>query len=733
MTRASRTMQSGLEPRPTGGISHLTVLRNNELSLLCLPSGELDSRDEPSAGLYYHDARHLSRFTLRLNGELLLVLDADERGDSLSATLTNPSYETPDGRAIPAQTILVRRSRTVSDCLAESLIVSNYGRAPVQLELTMAIEADFADIFVIRGHKRSSPVPPVGVEHEGDRLSFRYMGQDEQLRALTCRFEPAPTTFTPDGASFAFTLDPGGSYAVDVTLRVDDSAREVHAADELEAMGAAAQTWLKGLTSVETDNSQLNAVLERCLLDIRSLQSKHGETPFIAAGVPWFDAAFGRDSLITGIEMLAFTREPLRTAIVMLAEHQAQKRDSARDAEPGKIAHELRQGELANIDEVPFGAYYGSIDSTPLFLIGCLEYLSWTNDAATLRECWQAIEAAAGWCQKRAAGHPLHMLAYDRESANGLEHQGWKDSEDGICQTDGTPVKPPIALIEVQAYLAAAYHAYAELCRRLEREPAFDTQLGVRDAVYHLATRFFGEEGAAVCLDEDLAPVFCPTSNPGHVLWVGACGQANATRIGERLMQPDMFSGWGVRTLAAGIPAYNPLGYHIGSIWPHDNAIILAGFRRYGLVNEVAQLGAAMIEAAMAFPDRRIPELFSGDARDNRPVPTPYPVASRPQAWSAASLPYAMVSMLGIGITPEGSLAITRPVLPDWLNLVVVRGLRFGDSCVDLLFRCDAGHVSVEVDHRSGEGAVVLSREWPVPPLTAQYEVGGPVIPSAAN
>jgi glycogen debranching enzyme len=187
-------------------------------------------------------------------------------------------------------------------------------------------------------------------------------------------------------------------------------------------------------------------------------------------------------------------------------------------------------------------------------------------------------------------------------------------------------------------------------------------------------------------------------------------------------MEPDMFSGWGVRTLAAGIPAYNPLGYHIGSIWPHDNAIILAGFRRYGRVEELERLGTAMLEAAMAFPDRRVPELFSGDARDNRPVPTPYPVASRPQAWSAASLPYALMSMLGIGIAPDGSLAITRPVLPDWLNLVAVRGLRFGDSSVDLLFRCDSGHVSVEVDHRSGGGTVVLAREWPVPPLTARLQ-----------
>ena len=722
MTASRRTMPSGLEPRPTGGISHLTVLRNNELSLLCLPSGDLDSREEPAAGLYFRDARHLSRFTLRLNGQRMLVLDAEEGGDSLSSTLTNPPCEGADGRAIPAQTILVRRLRVVSDCLGESLTVSNYGRAPAHLDLSMAIEADFADIFVIRGHQRESTVPPVGIEREGDRLSFRYAGRDGVLRALTCRFEPAPTEFTEEGARFAFTLDPGGSYAVTVTLRVDDSSAEVIAADELEVMQASAGEWLKGLTSIETDNSLLNAVLKRCLLDIRSLQATMRGTPFVAAGVPWFDAPFGRDSIITGIEMLAFTPEPLRASITMLAEHQAQRRDSAKDSEPGKIAHELRQGELANIAEVPFGSYYGSIDSTPLFLIGCLEYLSWTNDCETLRSCWPAIEAAAGWCQRRASTHSLHMLAYNRETESGLEHQGWKDSVDGICHTDGTPVTPPIALVEVQAYLAAAYHAYAELCGRLGFEPIFDAQLGVRTALLHLSERFFGESGVAVCLDEDMSPVFCPVSNPGHVLWVGACDLEQATGIAERLMEPDMFSGWGVRTLAAGIPAYNPLGYHIGSIWPHDNAIILAGFRRYGRVEELERLGTAMLEAAMAFPDRRVPELFSGDARDNRPVPTPYPVASRPQAWSAASLPYALMSMLGIGIAPDGSLAITRPVLPDWLNLVAVRGLRFGDSSVDLLFRCDSGHVSVEVDHRSGGGTVVLAREWPVPPLTARLQ-----------
>ena len=722
VTAARRAMRSGLEPLSTGGISHLTVLRNRELSLLCLPSGDLDAIEEPSAGLYYRDARHLSRFNLRLNGHRMVVLDADERGDSLSATLTNPPCEGADGGEIPAQTILVRRVRVVSDCLAESLTVSNYGRSPAQLELSMAIEADFADIFVIRGHQRESAIPPVGVECEGNRLSFRYAGQDRVLRALTCRFQPAPTEFTDEGARFAFTLDPGGSYSISVTLRVDDSPAEVNAADELDVMQSSAREWLKDLTSIETDNSLLNTVLERCLLDIRSLQSTLRGTSFVAAGVPWFDAPFGRDSIITGIEMLALTPAPLRAAIEMLAEHQAQGRDAAKDSEPGKIAHELRQGELANIGEVPFGSYYGSIDSTPLFLIGCLEYISWTNDGETLRNCWPAIEAAAGWCQRRASSHSLHMLAYSRETESGLEHQGWKDSLYGICHTDGTPVTPPIALVEVQAYLAAAYHAYAELCERLGFEPILDAQLGVRTALEHLSERFFVGDRVAVCLDEEMAPVFCPVSNPGHVLWVGACEPGQAKRIAERLMETDMFSGWGIRTLAAGIPAYNPLGYHIGSIWPHDNAIILAGFRRYGRVQEVERLGTAMLEAAMAFPDRRVPELFSGDARDSRPVPTPYPVASRPQAWSAASLPYAMMSMLGIGIAPDGSLAITRPVLPAWLNLVAVRGLRFGDSSVDLLFRCDSGHVSVEVDHRSGGGTVVLSREWPVQPLRGRVE-----------
>lgn len=718
MTRSRRRIPPGLEPQPSGGISHLTVLRNRERSVLCLPAGDIDVEHEPASGLYHHDARHLSQLSLRLNDERMLVLDSDERGYALTATLTNPPFEL-DGLHIPGQTILLRRTRIITEVLSEGVTVSNYGRNPVELELVIALQADFTDIFVIRGYQRAVEPAPVGVEVEGDRLSFRCRGRDDMLRATTCVFDPAPTELDEHGATFRFALDPGGSFATEMTVHVDGEAAVVPTRTASQLAEQRAREWLGRCTSVETDSASLNETITRCLLDIRSLHGTLEGHPFVAAGVPWFDAPFGRDSIITGIEMAAFTTEPLRDALRLLAAYQATSSDAARDSERGKIAHEIRQGELANTNEVPFGRYYGSIDSTPLFLIGALEYVRWTGDRELLHECWEAIEAAARWCHGRAVAHPLHLLAYDRESANGLEHQGWKDSEDGICDRDGTPVTPPVALIEVQAYLVAAYMAYGELAHIAGKMRSFDAHAASRDAHRHLRERFLSEPEPAVCLDRELRPVFCPTSNAGHVLWVGAASHAEAGRIARRLLEPDLFSGWGIRTLAAGIPAYNPLGYHIGSIWPHDNAIILAGFRRYGLLDELRTLGSALVQASLSFPDRHIPELFSGDARDTRAVPTPYPVASRPQAWSAASLPYALMSMLGIGPTAEGGLAITRPVLPDGVGLVVVRGLRFGDSSVDLLFRGDGGHVSVEVDHRRGTGRVVFTPEWPVPPFDA--------------
>lgn len=706
---------SGTEPRPTIGIGHLTILRGNEFSLLCWPGGDFDSNTDPSVGVYRRDMRYISRLTLECCDSELIQLDSHERGFALYSTLTNSATVDSRGTDIPGQTLIVRRERVLHDGFAERLTIGNFGHATVCLDVNINFACDFEDIFVIRGvHRRAAP-PPVRVEIHGNRARCAYSGLDGVSRSTTFTFDPPPAKLGEWVATYHLELAPGQSSLLSFQVAFDGESSPSGAEAALAAATEARSEFVKGWSWIESSSPALNGLFERAISDLASLATERDGRRYLAAGVPWFDTLFGRDSLITGIALLGFQSDVLKDALLLLADSQATTTSALSDEEPGKIAHELRVGELANIGEVPFGRYYGSVDATPLFVWACREYLRWTGDEATLHALEAPLRAALEWCERRREASPIGALTYWRQSANGLEHQGWKDSEDAIPTPGGRAVQGPIALIEVQGYLAAAFGAAHEL------SPLFETPLpGAGEAhslISMLSNGFFPDGKPALALDGAGEPLDAIASNAGHLLWTGSCSAANARSVAETMFTPGLFSGWGIRTLSTENAAFNPLGYHTGSVWPHDNAIILAGLRRYGFVDSVRTLGSALTEAMLGFSDHRVPELFSGDARGDRLFPTPYPVASRPQAWSAASLPWLLVSMAGVTAEDSNTLHVVRPALPSGLDWLRIRNIRFGTSTVDLMLRRVGDHVGVEVERQRGPGSVVLSARWPIAPL----------------
>ncbi len=704
----------GEEPQPSGNITHCVVLRNDGISSVSLPNGDIDASVEPSTGLYYRDTRYLSLFTFSFGAVSPVVLDATQTGQVLSAVFTNPAIRLATGNGgLPAQSLFVRRRRVISDRLREALSISNYSSEPQRVELRIRFGANFDDIFEVRGYARVSQPEPVQVAVDGHSATYRYRGTDGATRTSQLTFDPPPQRLLAGEAWYALALGPRETTTVEIQACPEERPVAQPLAEALVEIERQEQEWLEALASVDTDNEPLNAALRRSLLDIRSLLTRTGDDEYVAAGVPWFDTLFGRDSLITGIELLPFTAVVLRSALVGLARHQATATDPARDAAPGKIPHELRWGELAQAGEVPFGRYYGSIDATPLFVLAAYEYYTWTQDRGTIEQLWPAIDAAIAWCVS-AAEAGGGFLAYSRASAKGLENQGWKDSHDSICGPDGRQASQPIAMVEVQGYLAAALLAHGLLQRELGVGGG-RVQLELAASLRQRIEERFGDPvaGFALCLDGEGQPLATPSSNPGHLLWAGAASRKGAERAARRLMQPDLFSGWGLRTLSATVPGYNPLSYHRGSVWPHDTAMAVAGMRRYGFDDEAERLGSALLQAVLAFPDYRVPELFSGDARELRVVPTPYPVASRPQAWSAASVPYVLTSLLGLRPGEPGQMMVVRPMFPIGLEWVDVRNLRCGEGSIDLRFRRHRDRISVEVESIRGDVEVVLSRTWP--------------------
>lgn len=712
------------EPMAIQDIRDALVIRERDLFLLTDVAGQVPRGNTNGYGLYYEDTRYLSGYEFSFSfARPMVLLSTAELGYSSEHVLTNPTLKDVDGHRVPSGTIKVRRLRVLEDVMEETVQVTNHNAYPVLLEVVFRFAADFADIFEVRGHEpefRGELEPPLW-RHAA--LTMAYKGRDGRRRETLILFTPRPLSVQTDAevgfATYQLHLASQESASIRLVVTLDGRLEAAQGVERYGVVKREYDSWLAGTTEVRTDNEFFNLVLKRSLTDLRMLWNHHDSgAGYPAAGTPWYDTLFGRDSAIAGMQTLALKPEIARDCLVSLARWQGKKFDSWRDEEPGKILHELRQGELTQTGELPFSPYFGSVDSTPLFLWLAAEYFAWTADLDLISQLETNLRAGLHWMAKYGGLADGGYLRYERRSARGLVNQGWKDSSEAISGEDGTSCEPPIALVEVQAYAYAAYRSLArvfvalgdsKLAARLQSEARALARRFNRD--FWLPSEFY-----ALARDGSGRPAATITSNAGHALWGGVASREHAGKVVRRLMADDMYSGWGVRTLSAESRRYNPLGYHIGTVWPHDNSIIAMGFKRYGYETELNELATGLFDVARTAPYYRLSELFGGDERSVHDAPVPYPVACRPQAWAAGAIPLITQAILGLCPDATGQrLFIVRPRLPEWLEVVQVNGLKVGDAQVDLRYRRRAQETRLEVLDVRGHLKVEKKRSWPEP------------------
>jgi glycogen debranching enzyme len=660
-------------------------------------------------GLYHCDTRHLSHLELRVNGHQPLLLSSTVHDDNavFAADLTNPDLFQDGELLLPRETLHVQRLKFMwQGACHERVTVHNYGGQPRSTVLTLRFRSDFVDLFEVRGQVRKRRGETTYLLLSDRAAALRYAGLDGLIRLTTVRFTPAPTHLETSLARYDLVLAPEARAEIFIEL-----ACSVGAEPTTESRGSylkcmrAARRALSDATARATriagSNGQFTQLLSRSMSDLRMLvtDTEHGAYPY--AGIPWFSTAFGRDGLVTALFTLWIDPTIAQGVLKYLAATQATASDPLRDADPGKILHETRAGEMARLGEVPFALYYGSVDSTPLFIVLAGAYVERTGDLDTLRAIWPNIEAALGWIDRYGDSDGDGFVEYNRYSESGLVNQGWKDSHDSIFHADGRLASGPIALCEVQAYVFLAKRRAARMARLLDlpaQAMALDRQADLLQERFEAA--FWCDELStyAIALDGRKEPCRVRSSNAGHALFAGIAAPERARRVAAGLLDQDFFAGWGIRTVAAAQPRYNPMSYHNGSIWPHDNALIALGFDRYGLKDAVLQVMTAMFDASDYLDLRRLPELFCGFAREPRTGPTFYPVACAPQAW-ATTTPFALLqAALGLTIEHRSSeIRFKRPALPEFLDEVRLGGLRLGDRVADVQITRHGDEVAINV------------------------------------
>ena len=707
-----------LPPGALVNLSETIVIKEENVFVVSRRDGSLPADTPHPLGLYRDDCRFLSAHELRVNRVTprLLVASAASGSESVHE-LTNPALPLPGGRLLPLQSLQIRlERRIVSDAeVLETLLVHSYDREPLYLDLDLRLDTDFEPMLALRGILATGDGEPVTVEPRPDGVRFAQRGRDGVHRATTVRVDrTCERGETPGELRFALFLEPGGHEII--TLRhclheADDPADEAPAPGPVSRRSPDA--WLAERTVVETDDELFNRVLRRSLLDVRMLHSRRDGEGYYAAGVPWYATLFGRDSLITATQLLAFDPAMGAQTLRVLARLIGTRDDPEHDEEPGKVIHELRVGEVARLELSPLARYYGTVDATPLFLCLLCDYTDWSGDLSLFRELRGAVEAMLGWIDGPGDRDRDGLLDYRQRTPNGLRNQGWKDSDEGVLDEAGTPLEPPITLVEPQAYALRAKRRLARLFA-LDGDPARAEALlreagELRDRIerFWLPERGFYSMGWG----DDGRPSQALASNQGHLLWALAVPPERAAAIREAMMSDAMFSGWGLRTLADGERGYNPVGYHLGTVWPHDTAMIAFGLRKYGFDEDFTTIFEALLEAAANAEAYRLPELYAGFGRTEFETPVPYPVACQPQAWAAGAIPYMVAGALGlVPDALERRLRVRRPSLPHWLSRVEVRGLRIAGAKVDLLFeRTGVGDQVSLVDARiEGDVEVVL-------------------------
>ena len=683
-------------PIPTEAREELLVIKDGELFLCARPDGDVAPAQVSGEGFYAYDTRYLSEIGLEVGAARPVALSYAAVDDWALVDSTNAQLSRGSAEPIPQLSLSVTRELMIASGRLYYLVqLRNFLREPVTTTASLTVASDFADMFEVRGGvRRSARGHALAPKRTGRGLVLAYVGEDQVFREAIIELSPAPDELDLGTGQargrWEVTLQPGKP--VEILMTVEPSIggrrrrRRQRAATDLERSRA---DWFASCTQIRSDSELFNGLIATTIRDLRALITPAPGGPLVSAGIPWYVAAFGRDALVTRARRCCSPPTLPRRA-ARARRLQAREDDPWRDAEPGKILHELRVGELARAGMIPHTPYYGTVDATPLFLIRAADYYKWTGDLETLSALRPALDRALRWIDESGDRDGDGFVEYERRSPGGLQNQGWKDSHDSVLHADGRLAEGPIALVEVQGYVYMAKLTIADVFDALgapDRAHRLREEAGALRARFNEAFWNPAEGTFALALDGHKRQVESVTSNPGHCLYCGIVDPGKADAVVQRLMAPDMFGGWGVRTLSGECPAFNPMSYHNGSIWPHDNAIVAAGMKRYGHDQDVMRIANAVLDVATRARDFRLPELYCGFDRSDRASVVAYPVACIPQAWAAAAPLLLLQTMLGVAAdVPARSLRIERPMLPDGLGEIRLEGLRVGQASASLGF-----------------------------------------------
>lgn len=709
------------EPALSSG-ERLHVLKHNDLFAVFNAWGDFHGSMHKvgpnigADGLFQDDTRILSQLTLTISGQFPELLSGSIGRDNVvfSAHLTNPTFEDRTGKAVARSQMAIHRRRLLwNRTLYEALHIRNFSPDPILADLEIDVDADFRDVFEIRGATRTRRGEILSAHREERSLTLSYRGLDGRVRRTTIGLS-VPVEIAGQRIRVPIELAPGESQHAIMTISSDAKPAS---ADRLAFLSAlkrgkqAARKSIREIRPIVTSNAAFEAWLERAASDLSLLVSQLDTGPYPYAGIPWFSAPFGRDAIVTALQVLWVDPSLARGVLAHLSALQAAEESTFHDSEPGKIVHEIRKGEMAALHEVPFGRYYGGVDTTPMFVMLAGAYLKRTNDVSFAKSLWPATLAALDWMDNFGDADRDGFIEYRRGVGGGLTNQGWKDSRDSVFHADGELAQGPIAMVEVQAYAVAAKRAAAKIAavvgehdraQRLEQEAHL-----LEEAI---DTLFWCEpiETYALALDGFKRPCAVRTSNAGHVLYCGAATLHKAQRVGRGLMRPDLFSGWGIRTVAVGESRYNPISYHNGTIWPHDCSIVAAGLARYGMREQAVRILSGLFDVASRLPEFRLPELFCGFSRRAGEGPVSFPSACTPQAWASGAVFLLLQACLGLDIdAATETIEVTRPRLPDWLERVSLRGISAGRGKASIHFHRHDEEVDVQIADVSGEVRLV--------------------------
>ena len=718
MDEARITQQYYIATKSSPADDRAKVLKYGRMFSVFDHLGDIQTSGLGEQGLFFQGTRHLSELILCLwNARPLLLSSAIKANNFLfTADLSNLDVSHRNSVAIPRGTLHLQRSKFLwHDVCYEEFTFINYGLSPLLVPFSMRYSADFADIFEVRGMHRPKKGRRLD-DHVGkDQVLLSYEGLDNTIRQTCIHCDPIPKTILTSELQFEVHLQPSQKAVFHLAISCDSQA-ERNSVGYSSAMISARgeqKTASETFPRIYSSNSRFTDWIKRSAADVQMMMIGNPEINYPYAGVPWFSTVFGRDGIIAALQMLWLSPEIAKGVLQYLAATQARDFDPAIEADPGKILHETRSGEMAALGEVPFGRYYGSVDATPLFIVLAGSYYERTGDLECLRRLWPHIELALQWIDKFGDMDGDGFVEYAQRSSNGLVQQGWKDSNDSVFHADGTLAEAPIALCEVQGYVYAAKLAAARLSCALgekERCAALEAQAETLRTRFEEAFWCDDLSTYALALDGNKKPCRVRTSNAGHCLYAGIVRPDRARLVAETLLSPDSFSGWGVRTVAAGQARYNPLSYHNGSIWPHDNSLIVGGLAKYECKDLAGRILLGLLDASRWADLRRLPELFCGLDRSRGEGPTLYPVACSPQTWAAGAVFLLVQACLGASVQgARNRIVFDRPYLPKGIPQLWIKGLRSSNASVDLFFERTNDAVRVEVTAQQGDIEVVAT------------------------